>query len=83
MRKGLTDPPPHQPGGFHYNGEIVQAHHLDPLSECKQPQKTKLEDLITLCPNCHCIAHFLLRKSDRFKCKTDLVEELRKCNRIK
>lgn len=63
---------------FHYNGEIVQAHHLDPLSERKQPQKTKLEDLVTLCPNCHCIAHFLLRKSDRFKQRKELVVELRK-----
>ena len=63
---------------FHYHGEIVQAHHLDPLSERKEPKKTKLEDLITLCPNCHYIAHYLLRKSDRFKHKNPLLEGIRK-----
>lgn len=63
--------------GFHYHGEIVQAHHLDPLSERKEPKKTKLEDLITLCPNCHYIAHFLLRKSPRYKIKAVLVSELK------
>jgi len=62
--------------GFNYNDEIVQAHHLDPLSERKHPEKTKLEDLVTLCPNCHYIAHFLLRKSDRCKRKSALVEAL-------
>lgn len=62
--------------GFHYHGEIVQAHHHDPLSERKEPKKTKLEDLITLCPNCHYIAHFLLRKSARYKIKAVLVTEL-------
>jgi hypothetical protein len=38
---------------FHYHDQIVQAHHLDPLSERQHPKKTKLPDLITLCPNCH------------------------------
>lgn len=63
--------------GFHYHGEIVQAHHLAPLSERKEPKKTKLEDLITLCPNCHYIAHFLLRKLARYKMKAALIAELR------
>lgn len=62
--------------GFHYNDEIVQAHHLDPLSERKEPKKTKLEDLVTLCPNCHYIAHFLLRKSARYKIKDVLASKL-------
>jgi hypothetical protein len=64
--------------GFHYHGEIVQAHHLDPLSERKEPKKTKLEDLITLCPNCHYIAHFLLRKSAIYKRRAELLVGIRK-----
>jgi predicted HNH restriction endonuclease len=64
--------------GFHYHDEIVQAHHLDPLSERKEPKKTKLEDLVTLCPNCHYIAHFLLRKSAIYKRKAELLVGIRK-----
>jgi hypothetical protein len=64
--------------GFHYHDEIVQAHHLDPLSERKEPKKTKLEDLITLCPNCHYIAHFLLRKSAIYKRKAELLVGIRR-----
>lgn len=63
---------------FHYHDEIVQAHHLDPLSERKEPKKTMLEDLITLCPNCHYIAHFLLRKSASYKRKAELLVGIRK-----
>ena len=32
----------------------------------------------TLCPNCHYIAHYLLRKSDRFKQKNILLDGIRK-----
>ena len=66
---------------FHYDDQIVQAHHLDPLSERKQPEKTGLKDLITLCPNCHYIAHYLLRKADVYKHKDGLVAELRKLSK--
>lgn len=52
---------------FHFEDQIVHVHHLDPVSEYKHPKKTKLEDLITLCPTCHYIAHYLLRNSSRFK----------------
>lgn len=66
--------------GFHYKGKIVQAHHLDPLSERKHPEKTKREDLVTLCPNCHYLAHYLLRESDRYKRKDVLIAAIRKAN---
>lgn len=66
--------------GFHYRKEIVQAHHLDPLSERKKPQLTKLEDLLTLCPNCHYLAHHLLRQSDKYKRKDELLAKLGNLN---
>lgn len=47
--------------GFHFEDQIVHVHHLDPVSEYKCPQATKLEDLITLCPTCHYLAHYWLR----------------------
>lgn len=53
--------------GFHFEDQIVHVHHLDPLSEYKHPQETKLEDLLTLCPTCHYLAHYWLRKSDHYK----------------
>lgn len=49
--------------GFHFMNEIVHVHHLDPLSERLKPEKTREKDLITLCPNCHYMAHYLLRKT--------------------
>jgi predicted HNH restriction endonuclease len=46
---------------FNFKNQIVHVHHLDPLSEREEPGKTRMEDLITLCPNCHYLAHFYLR----------------------
>ncbi|MBY8917229.1 HNH endonuclease [Nitratireductor sp. L1-7-SE] len=60
---------------FSFKKKIVHVHHLDPLSERKHPKRTTIEDLVTLCPNCHYIAHFWLRKSNKYK---DLGELLRK-----
>ncbi len=53
--------------GFHFEDQIVHVHHLDPLGEYQHPQQTKLADLLTLCPTCHYLAHYWLRKSDRYK----------------
>lgn len=68
---------------FHFEDEIVQAHHLNPLAERDRPENTSLADLITLCPNCHYLAHYLLRqkKGDRFKRVDPLLGELKKLKR--
>lgn len=63
---------------FNYHKKIVQVHHLDPLSERKCPGETKSADLITLCPNCHYLAHYFLRKNARYKGKEYLLETLSK-----
>ncbi|MCX6856308.1 MAG: HNH endonuclease [Verrucomicrobia bacterium] len=62
--------------GFHFEDQIVHIHHLDPVSEYKRPKATKLEDLITLCPNCHYIAHYWLRISPEFKRLETLLAKL-------
>lgn len=64
--------------GFHYKNQIVQAHHLDPLSERKKPKLTKLKDLVTLCPNCHYLAHHLLRlrRGNKYKQQDTLLDKL-------
>lgn len=66
--------------GFHFKNLIVHVHHLDPISERKGESETKQEDLITLCPNCHYLAHYLLRQenNDRYKLLLPLLSSLKK-----
>ena len=48
---------------FSYNGYIVEAHHLKPLSKKETDIVfNTVDDLITLCPTCHRLAHRLLEK---------------------
>lgn len=63
--------------GFSFKKMIVQIHHLDPISERNCPRETTAVDLVTLCPNCHYLAHYFLRKSDRYKKEEDLLNSLR------
>ena len=63
--------------GFHFQDQIVHVHHLGRVSEYKRPQETKLEDLITLCPTCHYLAHYWLRRSDRYKRLEALLAQLK------
>lgn len=37
--------------------EFIEAHHLKPISELKEGEKTKIEDIVMLCPNCHRMIH--------------------------
>jgi len=69
--------------GFYYQSEVVHAHHLDPLSERSNPELTTSDHLVTLCPNCHYLAHSLLRnkKSGKtFKDKAILLTKLKSIN---
>jgi 5-methylcytosine-specific restriction protein B len=45
--------------GFYHDDKIVECHHLKPLAMTKESVVT-LEDLITLCPTCHRLAHALI-----------------------
>lgn len=62
---------------FYFKGEIVHAHHLDPLAE-RERRKSTANDFVTLCPNCHYLAHYYLRQrnGDRFKQLTHLLNKL-------
>lgn len=69
---------------FQFRNQIVHVHHLDPLSERKFPRKTKKDDLVTLCPNCHYLAHFFLRQKpngSKFKNREVLMQQLQKVPR--
>ncbi len=61
---------------FKFRRKIVHVHHLDPLSEWQSPKKTTVDDLVTLCPNCHYIAHYWLRQSEKYKDREELLRKL-------
>ncbi|MBL1435188.1 MAG: HNH endonuclease [Rhodobacteraceae bacterium] len=61
---------------FNFKNKIVHVHHLNPLSERQSPKETTLDDLVTLCPNCHYVAHFWLRKNSKYKNLEDLLQKL-------
>lgn len=62
---------------FHFQNQIVHVHHLDRVSEYNCPQETKVEDLVTLCPTCHYLAHYWLRINPQFKYLEPLLAKLR------
>lgn len=67
---------------FNFKKQIVHVHHLDPLSERLSPKKTTPDDLVTLCPNCHYLAHYWLRKSDRYKNVGELLKKLQSTPKV-
>ena len=37
--------------------EFIEAHHIKPVSSMSSGEKTRVEDLIMVCPNCHSMIH--------------------------
>ena len=62
--------------GFHYNNKIVECHHLIPLSD-SQLTYNSIDDLITLCPNCHALAHSFLYTDDIYQKRDILLKKLK------
>lgn len=62
---------------FYFENQIVHVHHLDPLREYKRPKETKLQDLVTLCPTCHYLAHYWLRVGSQYKMVDHLLAKLK------
>ena len=59
-------------------------HHLDPLAE-RERRKSTPDDFVTLCPNCHYLAHFLLRQkkdAGQLKIVETLLTRLKALDRI-
>lgn len=36
---------------------FIEAHHIKPVSEMKENEKTSIEDIVMLCSNCHSMIH--------------------------
>ena len=43
--------------GSELGQNFIEAHHLIPISELKDDDQTKIEDLIMVCSNCHRMIH--------------------------
>ncbi len=63
--------------GFYFENKIVEAHHLIPIADKDEKYIVNAEDLITLCPTCHSLAHTLLNKDKKFTNRDILVSELK------
>ncbi len=37
--------------------DFIEAHHLKPISQMKDNEKTKVEDILMVCSNCHSMIH--------------------------
>lgn len=37
--------------------DFIEAHHIKPISEMSKDEKTKIEDIVMLCSNCHSMIH--------------------------
>ena len=37
--------------------DFIEAHHVKPVSEMKENELTKIEDIVMLCSNCHSMIH--------------------------
>lgn len=69
--------------GFNFHNKIVEAHHLTPISNSEEGKQVKTNDLITLCPNCHAIAHILLKIDDKYQTTENLIYKLHEIYNIK
>ena len=62
---------------FNYNKRIVEAHHLTPLSKSDGEQEVSPKDLIVLCPNCHALAHYLLKEDNKYEQRNELINGIK------
>ncbi|MBO5385874.1 HNH endonuclease [bacterium] len=67
---------------FHFDNKIVEAHHLIPISNTEEEKQVKKDDLITLCPNCHAIAHILLKRNEKYQKIENLINKLQEIYNI-
>ncbi len=52
---------------------LVEIHHINPIQDGER--ETKIEDLITLCPNCHKVIHAIGKEVDSNILSIDLLKK--------
>lgn len=57
--------------------EFAEAHHSVPLSQLRENVKTRIEDLVTVCANCHRMLHRMEGKRDDLKNLRAIVRRLK------
>lgn len=66
---------------FYFDNKAVEVHHLNPISET-EAGIINIDDLVTLCPTCHTLAHILLKQDDIYKNKNILLNKLKEIHKI-
>jgi predicted HNH restriction endonuclease len=61
-----------------FGHEFAEAHHIIPLSRLKGPVMTTVDDLITVCANCHRMLHQMDGKSGDIPRLRSIVRRHRK-----
>ncbi|WP_236906927.1 HNH endonuclease [Clostridium sporogenes] len=56
--------------------DFIEGHHIKPVSELKEGEKTKVEDIVLLCSNCHKMIHRKRPWLSREKLKTLIVKNI-------
>jgi len=59
-------------------GAFAEAHHKKPLGTLNAKVKTRLEDLITVCANCHRMLHRMEGKAGDITKLTSIVRKQRR-----
>lgn len=69
--------------GFSYKEKVVEEHHLVPMANINEEYEIKIENLITLCPTCHALAHLLLKENEIYTDKIELIKDLKRIRSFK
>ena len=60
--------------------EFAEAHHLKPLRRARRNEKTRLEDLVTVCANCHRMLHLMSGREHDLQELKDIIKKQRRMN---
>jgi len=56
--------------------DFIEGHHIKPVSELKEGEKTKVEDIVLLCSNCHKMIHRKRPWLSKKRLKTLIVQNI-------
>ena len=62
--------------GLSNSSAVVDVHHIFPLKDANEKAATRLEDLITLCPTCHRVAHALAAEHKQQRLDLEMLRRL-------
>jgi 5-methylcytosine-specific restriction endonuclease McrA len=66
--------------GEDLGAEFAEAHHLKPLRRIRPNEKTRLEDLVTVCANCHRMLHLMRGREHDLEELKHIIAKRRRMN---